>query len=260
MATTASGQLMAVAALCLVAGTAAQAAGVPNQGTWETTLLGRDVHRQPVAAGSAAAVYLYDTVLNVTWLRSAPAAAFAGWAEADDWATSLVTGAGAEAVTDWRLPGMHVANPAGIGSITYDGSSAQGYNAPGSSSEWASLFYDTLGNRSAYNPDGTPHPAGAGLSNSGSFLNLVSYPYWMGTDRGFTLAGRDVKWLFDTRDGLQWYSVEEATIRALAVRAGDVTTAVPEPASALMLWLGLAMGALVWGPNRPQRPLQARQQ
>jgi hypothetical protein len=42
-----------------------QAAPVLGQGTWETTLLGRDINRQAVDGTDASAVYLYDTVLGI---------------------------------------------------------------------------------------------------------------------------------------------------------------------------------------------------
>ena len=253
--TTRSTMFVQVIACCFAAGSAAQAAGIAGQGSWETTLLGRDANLQPVAATSVQAVYLYDTVLDVTWLRTVPAAPFVGWTEAFDWADSLVTGVGTAAVSDWRLPGMLVANPASIATLAYDGSSPQGYNAALASSEMASLFYGTLGNVAKYGVDGSLRASGYGLANTGSFLGMASYPYWMDTSRGFILAGRDVKWTFDTRDGLQWYSVEEATINAMAVRAGDVMAAVPEPRSALMLALGLTL-LLPAVASRSLRPLR----
>ncbi|MEQ1749990.1 MAG: hypothetical protein ABL974_11235, partial [Prosthecobacter sp.] len=220
--------LLALAAIHLSMAVAGHAAGVPGQGTWESTLLGRDINRNPVAATSAAAIYLYDTTLNVTWLRNADfyATPFADWTAADDWSANLVTGAGGTAVSDWRLPGMLVANPGGpIGTLTYDGSSPQGYNVPGSSSEMAHLFYVTLGNLSSRYTNGTTRTVGAGLTNTGSFQNLRSYPYWIGTSRGIVLGGADVYWEFDTRDGLQWYSHENGSFQAMAVRAGDVAPA-----------------------------------
>lgn len=43
--------------------------GIPvsGQGTWETTLLGRDIDGHAVASTDANAVFAYDTVLGVTW-------------------------------------------------------------------------------------------------------------------------------------------------------------------------------------------------
>jgi hypothetical protein len=59
----------------MVLATAAQAAGVSGQGTWEATLLGRDIDGKAVAANSNSAVFLYDTVLDITWLRDGNAGA-----------------------------------------------------------------------------------------------------------------------------------------------------------------------------------------
>lgn len=63
--------LLSTAFLVLASGLPVQAQSVPGQGTWETTLLGRDISLNAVAATSADAVYLYDTTLNITWLRDA---------------------------------------------------------------------------------------------------------------------------------------------------------------------------------------------
>lgn len=43
--------------------------GIPvsGRGTWETTLLGRDIDGHAVASTDAHAVFAYDTVLGVTW-------------------------------------------------------------------------------------------------------------------------------------------------------------------------------------------------
>lgn len=62
---------MAVLLATLVTAVTAQAVPVSGQGTWETTLLGRDINRQAVDGTDASAVYLYDTKLGSTWLRDA---------------------------------------------------------------------------------------------------------------------------------------------------------------------------------------------
>jgi hypothetical protein len=68
-------------ATVLLAGVA-QAAGVPGQGTWETTLQPRDLNGDKVAAA------FYDTDLKLTWLRDANVnwsmnweTAVVGWAD-----------------------------------------------------------------------------------------------------------------------------------------------------------------------------------
>lgn len=54
-------------------GTHASAEIAHGQSTWETTLLGRDINLNAVAATDASAVYLYDKTLDVNWLRDANA-------------------------------------------------------------------------------------------------------------------------------------------------------------------------------------------
>ncbi len=54
---------------------AAQAAPVSGQGTWETTPQGRDINGNPVpllvsGAPNPAMVFAYDTVLDLTWLAN----------------------------------------------------------------------------------------------------------------------------------------------------------------------------------------------
>ena len=60
---------VAGAALALVAGVA-QATPITGQGTWETTLLGRDSSGNPVGLLDPNAVFYYDTVLDLTWVRN----------------------------------------------------------------------------------------------------------------------------------------------------------------------------------------------
>jgi hypothetical protein len=78
----------------LLCGTAAQAAPVSGQGTWETTLKARDLD------GDGAADAFYDTELNVTWLRNANANGLMAWDSAKTWANNLVVGG----FGGWRLP------------------------------------------------------------------------------------------------------------------------------------------------------------
>ena len=79
------------AAAMLLAG-AAQSAGVPGQGTWDTTLLGRDINGDAVAASGSSAVFLYDTTLDVTWLRDANVKGLLDWKAANTWVDALAVG------------------------------------------------------------------------------------------------------------------------------------------------------------------------
>jgi hypothetical protein len=145
---------------------------------------------------------LYDTVLNVTWLRNANANGRMNWTQANTWAANLVVGA----YDDWRLPTM-IASP--NATVSYAGGTDYGYNVRTTSggtvySEMASLWYDTLGNK-AYCPPGnaecsgagTPQP-GWGLTNTGPFQNLQSYLYWSGL--GYA-PDTDGAWYFGTGGG-----------------------------------------------------------
>lgn len=223
--------------LALACALPAHAAGVSGQGTWETTLLGRDINRNAVAATDASAVYLYDTTLNVTWLRDANDNGLMNWATATSWAADLSTGSGADTIDDWRLPTM-AANPSTI--FSYDGSTAYGHNVPASSSEMASLFFNTLGNKSYYNTSGAAQ-AGYGLTNTGSFQNLQSHAYWLATEYA---PGHFDAWDFNTKYGGQFFNHKSIALYALAVRTGDVSPA-PEPETYAMLLAGLGlMGAV----------------
>lgn len=75
---------------------AAQAVGVPGQGTWETTLQARDLDGN-LANGPEA---FYDTTLDVTWLADANQNGPMNWEAAKTWAANL----NVNGVTGWRLP------------------------------------------------------------------------------------------------------------------------------------------------------------
>ena len=59
----------------------AQAAAVPGQGTWETTLKARDINGDHVIDA------YYDTALNITWLANWNANGRRVWDDANAWAT-----------------------------------------------------------------------------------------------------------------------------------------------------------------------------
>jgi putative intracellular protease/amidase len=86
----------------------AQALAVAGQGTWETTLLGRDIYGNAVTQRDSngldsSAVFLYDTVLDVTWLRDANYAnGTMRWDAANTWASNLTVGED----DGWRLPAL----------------------------------------------------------------------------------------------------------------------------------------------------------
>ncbi|MDD5480015.1 pilin [Rhodoferax sp.] len=213
----------------------AEAQSVSGQGSWETTLLGRDINRNAVVATDVSAVYLYDTTLGVTWLRDANANRQMTWDTATAWAANLSTGSGGNTISGWRLPTMTDTGTPGC-NLSPVGTDC-GYNSTTSTSEMASLFYNTLGNKAYFNTSGAEQ-AGFGLTNAGSFQNMQSSYYWIGTEYA---PDPNRAWYFNTWDGGQDAAVKSPQIYALAVHAGDVMAPVPEPETYAMLLLGLGV-------------------
>jgi len=213
----------------------AQAQSVSGQGTWETTLLGRDINLNAVVATDVSAVYLYDTTLNVTWLRDAFALGYGDWNTVTTRAANLTTGSGGNTISNWRLPTMIDTGTPGC-NFSANGTDC-GWNPATSTSEMASLFYNTLGNKANYNTSGAVQ-TGYGLTNAGSFQNMQSGVYWLGTEYA---PSPYTAWLFVTGNGYQIYNPMNLQMYALAVRPGDVVAQVPEPETYLMLLLGLGV-------------------
>ncbi len=87
----------------------------------QASLVGRDINGNAVAGGDASSVFLYDTMLNVTWLRDANANGSMNWTQANTWAANLVVGA----YDDWRLPTM-ISTP--NTTFSYAGGTDYGFN------------------------------------------------------------------------------------------------------------------------------------
>ena len=228
----------AVLACAAIAGNV-HAIGVAGQGTWETTLLGRDVTGKAVEGSDASAVFLYDTTLNITWLRDANANGAMTWAQANAWAASLTVGT----YSNWRLPTMIDTGVSGC-DLAYTGTDC-GYNVRTTSggaaySEMASLWYDTLGNKAQFDASGSAPQAGWGFTNRGDFKLLQSGAYWLGLDYAPNQLNA---WHFYTTNGYQGDGgAKTDPLYALAVRAGDVlTTPVPEPETYALMVAGLSV-------------------
>ena len=231
--------------------TLAHAAAVSGQGTWETTLQGRDLD-----GSLATPEAYYDTVLNITWLADAN---YAGidfstvmtWYEANAWAASLNPyGSG---ITGWRLPAWSpVDGVEGDLDYSYIGTEDWGYNvsAPGTlyagstASEMAHLYYNTLGNKGQCDPatstvSNCVIQPGFGLSNTGPFTNIYFSTYWSATE----FANDSYAWLFSMH-GEQWFWDKTDPYFAWAVHSGDVGAAtvpatVPVPPAVWLLGSGL---------------------
>lgn len=229
--------------------TIAPAAPVSGQGTWETTLQARDMD------GDIASIEgYYDTVLNITWLADANYGQAIGttmdWFDANAWATGL----NVNGISGWRLPALSPID--GTTADDYNGSTIgtedYGYNvsAPGTlyagstASEFAHLFYNTLGNLGFCDPATPsdfahcPEQAGWGLSNTGPFANLNSTAYWTAATFAPDPFGA---WVFGFQSGVQTYSHKSNSFVAWAVHSGDVGVAiVPVPAAVWLFGSGLA--------------------
>lgn len=213
--------------VALIGVTPSHATGVAGQGTWESTLLARDVGN----TGTTNA--FYDAALGVTWLANANVNGLMDWTSANTWANTLsVNGVGG-----WRLPTMSA--PSAACDASNIGTNC-GYNVATSSSELASLFYNALGNRAYYDTNGAMQ-AGPGLTNTGGFQNLQSYVYWFST--AYAL-GNDSAWSFGANYGGQGPNLKTNPFYAMAVHPGDVGTvvaSVPEPETYAMLLAGLGV-------------------
>jgi hypothetical protein len=221
----------------------------------QAALQARSATGAPLPYGDVAAVFYYDTELDLTWLRHWNAGAGSPfddgpsttdgrmtWGSAIAWAGSLTYFGGG-----WRLPKVAPVNGSSFqyGAST-NGSFDMGHAKTGvgwgKASELGHMYYVTLANQGICTPNDadptscvSPQPGWSPTPDSGPFQNLQSGSYWSGT------SWRDppYAWHLGFDGGCQCYFDKSSPlIYAVAVRPGDVA-AVPEPQTYAMLLLGL---------------------
>jgi hypothetical protein len=218
--------------------------------TAQALLLGRDIDGNSVLGSDASAVFLYDTELNITWLRDAnyagtsgyppantnPAlSGYMGWDQAKTWASTLTVGK----YGGWRLPTMVDTGLPGC-DYAYSGTDC-GFNVQTQFSttvfsELAYLFFVTLGNKSSFNAGGG-YQCGICLVNKGDFQNLKIDSYWFGLEYA---TDPTTAWAFDFRTGYQAHGNKGNAYPALAVRTGDVLKSPPTLQSQAITFTGIA--------------------
>lgn len=220
------------AGLLIMANSAVQAVAISGQGTWESTLQGRDLD-----GNLATFEAYYDTMLDLTWLADANHAQTSGydddgrmyWNNATAWAAGLNPyGSG---IAGWRLPTTVDSGNDGCTRISALEGVDCGYNLT-VHSEMSHMYYVTLGNA-----DYTGPLAGLGPENTGPFSNLQTGYYWSSTEYA-TVPGNI--WRFFFGGGEQYMSGGLNVYYSWAVHDGDVgASAVPVPAAAWLFGSGL---------------------
>lgn len=199
---------------------------------------GRDLDGDPSTIEA-----IYDSFLDITWLRDADYAVTSGyhasgmmsWHEATTWAANLSFYNPVKNITydDWRLPATMQPDPSCSNQTS---GVSGGFGCMGS--ELGHLFYFGL--------SGT---AGHTISQSGdpdfyAFTHLYNEPYWSGTEAPDSSRA----WYFNTYSGFQATSLKTGGPGfAWAVTSGDVA-AVPEADTWVMLLAGA--GLVGWAARR----------
>jgi hypothetical protein len=164
------------------------------------------------------------------------------WSDAKTWAASLGVGG----FHDWRLPYASVIARAGpaLAPMVYNCTGGGGLfgldEVRCRDNEMGYMYYYNLPGSPGSNKTGTQTAVG------GQMLTHIQRGYWSGTEFDSGLA-----WLFGFDHGLQSPVGEGDPLAAWAVRPGDVRAAAPEPASLLLI--GVGMFGLGWSRRRGRR-------
>lgn len=239
--------VLSLVGMASLGGGLAHAAPVNGMGTWESTLQGRDLDGD---ADNGFEAY-YDTALDLTWLADGNHALSSGY-DADglmtwDQSMSWAQGLSVNGVGGWRLPTMVDTGASGC-NWSFGGTDC-GYNIDASHSELAHMYQVTLGNLSAYSPDGVFQPDFP-IKNTGPFKNVQITGYWTNVAYG---PDDSFAWRYGGFDEGAYQSEysKDRVLYALAVRSGDVA-AVPEPEAGV---LALAALGVVGFAVRRRRPI-----
>jgi hypothetical protein len=203
-------------AASLISGTA-HAVSVSGQGTWESTLQGRDLD-----GNLATFEAYYDTDLNITWLADANLIGMADWYSAQSQIAVLNSG-NYLGFNDWRLPDTP----------SYDSTcQASGTNGTGcTGSELGHLFYEVLGGAQGSSIL-TVHN-----ENFTLFSNIQSGFYWSGTESPVYPGPFTYRFDVGVQDASKSYS---SGYYSWVVRTGDVAP-VPEASTYAMFLAGLGL-------------------
>jgi len=229
------------------------AAAISGQGTWETTLQGRDLDGDITTFEA-----YYDTVLDITWLADANAAGITmNWADANAWAAGL----NINGYTGWRLPTVSPVNGESFSvGITTDGTTDRFYAATTTDgtdggwrdssgmpvSEMGHMYYVNLANLGECDPSlsiglcFTPQP-GYGLNNTGPFTNLEHVQpnnYWTNEVYHTVIDNLPRPWFFSFDAGGQTFDVNNRDAYSWAVHDGNVGV-IPIPATVWLFGSGL---------------------
>ena len=215
---------------------------VSGQGSWETTLLGRDFN-----GNTATGETYYDTELDITWLADVTVRGTVNWPAAKAWTAAV----GVNGTTGWRLPSLRPIDGAAFNTdFSNNATTDVGYAPPtgwidsagAPTSELGHMFYATLGNRGLCAPNnvqpgscgGLPGQPVAGLTNTGPFLNTGTSGIYY-ADLAYVTNPATQAWGLNTL-GLQGNFGQSALLYAWAVHDGDVGAAVvPAPSCHLVV-------------------------
>lgn len=189
----------------------ASAAMISGQGTWETTLQGRDLD-----GNTSTFEAYYDVTKNITWLADA---AVSG---ASYYLNFNVSGGSnldlnISGVTGWRIPSS---DSSCLGS--------NGYRDNCTNGEMGNLYYNVLGNT-----------AGS-LSNTGPFSNVQSDTYWASSRKSTDPLQKLIFNMGNGRLASEKFTYSGNRNYVWAVHDGDVgASVVPIPSAVWLFGSGL---------------------